>query len=169
MEGRIFALDQQTLISIGIQLLNAAFLAAALAFLLYKPVRKFMRARADGIKSQLGRAQDDMEAAEKLKAFYEQKLEEVELERAEILEQARRLAEDTRGRLTAGAELEIAAMRGRAEAEIQLQRARAQEEARQQVIEAATAMAAKIAAVSLDGAAQDRLFEETMAELEGAA
>ena len=169
MEGRIFALDQQTLISVGIQLLNAVLLAAALAFLLYKPVRKFMRARADGIKSQLGRAQDDMEAAEKLKVFYEQKLEEIELERAGTLEQAHRLAEDTRGRLTAGAEQEIAAMRTRAEAEIQLQRERAREETRQQVIEAATAMAAKIAAVSLDEAARDRLFEETLAELEGAA
>ena len=169
MEGRIFALDQQTLISVGIQLLNAAILAVALAFLLYKPVRKFMRARADGIKSQLGRAQADMEAAEKLKAFYERKLEEIELERAGILEQAHRLAEETRGRLTAGAEQEIAAMRARAEAEIRLQRERAQEEARLRVIEAATAMAAKIAAVSLDGATQDRLFAETMAELEGAA
>ena len=169
MEGRIFALDQQTLISVGIQLLNAAILAAALAFLLYKPVRKFMRGRADGIQSQLGRAQDDMEAAEKLKAFYEQRLEEIELERAGILEEAHRLAEDTRGRLTAGAEQEIAAMRGRAEAEIQLQRERAQEEARLRIIEAATAMAAKITAVSLDEAARDRLFEETLAELEGAA
>jgi len=158
MEGRIFALDQQTLIQIGIQLLNAIALAAVLTYLLYKPVRKFMRKRADGIKSQLDRAQDDAEAAEKLKAFYEQRLEEIELERAGILEEARKLADDTRGRLTAGAEQELAAMRERA-----------LEEARQEITEAATAMAGKIAAVSLDGAARDRLFEETMAELEGAA
>jgi len=169
MEGRIFALDQQTLISAGIQLLNAVILAAALAFLLYKPVRKFMRARAEGIQSQLDRAQGDTEAAEKLKAFYEQRLEEIELERAEILEEARRLADDTRSRLTAGTEQELAAMRERAGAEIQAQQERALEEARLEIIEAATAMAGKITAVSLDGAARDRLFEETMAELEGAA
>jgi len=169
MDGRIFALDQQTLISAGIQLLNAAILATALAFLLYKPVRKFMRGRAEGIQSQLDRAQDDMEAAEKLKAFYEQRLEEIELERAGILEEARKLADDTRGRLTAGTEQELAVTRERAEAEILARRERALEEARQEITEAATAMAGKIAAVSLDGAARDRLFEETMAELEGAA
>ena len=169
MEGRIFALDQQTLISVGIQLLNAAILAAALAYFLYKPVRKVMSRRADGIKSQLDRARDDTEAAEKLKAFYEQRLEEIELERAEILEEAHRRAQDTRGRLEAGAQQEIAAMRARAEAEIQARHERAREENKLQIIEAATAMAAKIAAASLDGAAHDRLFEETMAELEGAA
>ena len=168
MEG-IFALDPQTFISVGIQLLNAVILAAALAFLLYKPVRKFMRSRADGIQSQLDRAQDDTEAAEKLKVFYEQRLEEIELERAEMLEDARRLADDKRRQLETGTQRELAAMRRRAEAELLAQRERAQEEARLQIIEAATAMAGKIAAVSLDGAARDRLFEETMAELEGAA
>ena len=169
MDGRIFALDQQTLISIGIQLFNACVLAVVLTYFLYKPVRKFLKGRADGIKSQLGRAQDDTEAAEKLKAFYEQRLEEIEQERIGILEEARGLADERRRKLEAAAAQDIAAMRERAEADIQLQRDRAQDEARLKVIEAATAMAGKIAAVSLDGAAQDRLFEETMAELEGAA
>jgi len=169
MEGRIFALDQQTLISVGIQLLNAVFLAAALTLLLYKPVRKFMRKRADGIQAQLDSARDGMDAAQQSKALYEQKLGEVEQERAGILEEARGLAQERRRQLEAVTAQDIAAMRTRAEAEIQALQERALEENRQKVIEAATALAEKFAAVSMDEAARDRLFEETMAQLEGAA
>jgi len=169
MEGRIFALDQQTLISVGIQLLNAVFLAAALTFLLYKPVRKFMRKRADGIQEQLDSARDGMDAAQRSKALYEQKLGEIEQERAGILEEARGLADERRRQLEAAAAQEIAAMRTRAEAEIQALRERALEENKEKVIEAATALAEKFAAVSIDEVARDRLFEETMAQLEGAA
>jgi len=166
MEGRIFALDQQTLIQIGIQLLNAIALAAVLTYLLYKPVRKFMRKRADGIKSQLDRAQDDAEAAEKLKAFYDQRLEEIEQERAGILEEAQRLAADKAARMLSEAEGEISAKKERAAADIQARHERADEECRLQIIETASAMAGKIVASTLDEDAQNRLFERTLAALE---
>ena len=50
-QGRLFNLDQQTLITIGIQLLNVGLLVGALAFIvfcLYKLVRKILQRRADG-------------------------------------------------------------------------------------------------------------------------
>ena len=165
---RIFALDQQTLIQIGIQLLNTIVLAAVLTYLLYKPVRKFMQKRADGIKSQLDRAQDDAEAAEKLKAFYDQRLEEIELERAGILEEAQRLAAEKAQRMLGDAEGEIAAKKERAAADIQARHERANEENRLQIIETASAMAGRIVTSSLDGDAHDRLFDETLAALEEA-
>ena len=51
-EGRVFALDSQTLISVGIQLLNGIILAVALGYILYKPLKKFMQARSDKIREQ---------------------------------------------------------------------------------------------------------------------
>jgi len=168
MEGRIFALDQQTLIQIGIQLLNTIVLAVVLTYLLYKPVRKFMQKRADGIKSQLEHAQDDAEAAEKLKAFYDQRLEEIELERAGILEQAQRLAAEKTDRMLSEAGDEIAAKKERAAADIQARQERANEESRLQIIETASVMAGKIVASALDEEAQSRLFDETLAALEEA-
>jgi len=168
LDGRIFALDQQTLISIAIQLLNACVLAVVLTYLLYKPVRKFLKQRADGIKSQLDRAQDDAEAAEKLKAFYDQRLEEIELERAGILEEAQRHAAEKAQRMLGDADGEIAAKKERAAADIQARRERANEENRLQIIETASAMAGRIVASSLDGDTHDRLFDETLAALEEA-
>ena len=43
--GRVFALDSQTLIGIAIQLINAVILAVVLGFMLYNPVKDFMRKR----------------------------------------------------------------------------------------------------------------------------
>jgi len=166
LEGRIFALDQQTLIQIGIQLLNAIVLAVVLTYLLYKPVRKFMQKRADGIQSQLDRAQDDAQAAEKWKAFYEQRLEEIELEREGILEEAQRLAAENTERMLGEAGEEIAAKKERAAAGIQARQERANEELRLQIIETASAMAGKFVATAMDEEAQDRLFGEALAELE---
>jgi len=165
---RLFALDSQTLVQIAIQLFNACVLAAVLAFTLYRPVRKFMQARADRIQSQLDRAQGDRAAAEELKALYEQKLEALEGERAGLLEEARVLAEERRRQLEAVTAQDIAAMRARAEADIAAQRERAREDNRVKIIETATALAGNFAAATLDDAARDRLFEETLRALEGA-
>ena len=57
-EGRVFALDFQTLSGIVIQLINGIILAAALSYILYKPVQEFMRRRTERIQSKL----DDAEA-----------------------------------------------------------------------------------------------------------
>ena len=60
-EGRVFGLDSQTLISIGIQLFNAILLAVVLGYLLYKPVKEFMQNRTNRIQSQLDDAEATME------------------------------------------------------------------------------------------------------------
>ena len=169
MEGRIFALDQQTLIQIGVQLLNAGVLAALLTWLLYKPVRKFMQKRADGISAQLARAQDETAMAESLKILYEDKVEEFERGRAQALEEAQRLADEKRIALVAQAQRDADSIRAHARAEMALERERAAEEQRLQAIGLAKVMAGKYAAASLDAAAQTRIFDETLAELEGMA
>ena len=51
-EGRVFGLDSQTLISIGIQLFNGSILAVALAFILYNPVKDFMEKRREKIQKK---------------------------------------------------------------------------------------------------------------------
>ncbi|MCL2495572.1 MAG: ATP synthase F0 subunit B [Oscillospiraceae bacterium] len=165
---RLFALDAQTLVQIAIQLLNACVLAVVLTYLLYKPVRKFLAKRTEGIQAQLTRAQGDRAAAEELKALYERKLEALEGERAALLEEARVLAEERRRQLEAVTAQDIAAMRARAEADIAAQRERAREDNRVKIIETATALAGNFAAAALDDAARDRLFEETLRALEGA-
>ena len=167
-EGRVFGLDQQTLISIGIQLINAAILAVVLAYLLYKPVRKFLNKRAERIGGQMSRAEDEFANAGELKAQYEQKLEDIEEERIAVLEAAHQLAAEKSGQILSAAKREAAATRERALADMQADRERAQEEMRLQIIEVASVMAEKFVTQAMDAETQDRLFAETMAELEGA-
>jgi len=164
-EGRIFALDQQLLIDIGIQLLNACVLVAALSFFLYKPVRKFMQNRAEGIKNQLSAASDKEAKADELKALYEKKLEELEKERAGVLESAHGLAFKKSRQLMIDARKEILEMKEQAASEIQAERERAKEEMRPHMIEIAQTLAEKFVSQCIDQDTQNALFDKTIAEL----
>src|SRR5690554_160094 len=88
-EGRVFGLDLQTLIGIGIQLLNGIILAVALGFILYKPVKEFMQRRTDRIRNNINEAKAAMTKANELIAEYDRKIKEIDKERLAILEAAR--------------------------------------------------------------------------------
>jgi len=166
-EGRLFGLDGQTVASILIQLLNAAILAAALSLILYRPVLRFMRGRSEGIRSQMERAAADMAEAMGMKALYERKLTEAELERVEILERARQLATEKGHQTLMDAKREVNAMWERALAGIELERERAEEQMRLRIIEVSSLMAERLIERSMDRALQDRLYDDVMTELEG--
>lgn len=163
----MFALDKQTLISIGIQFLNACILAAALSFFLYKPVRKFLLNRASGIKDQLNVAGKARSDADEMKLKYEKRMEMAESERIKILESAQADAAQKCEKMLNDAKKEISEMKARAEADIQKERERANDENTKQIIEIAAVMAEKFVAVSLDDDARNRIFDETIKEIGG--
>jgi F-type H+-transporting ATPase subunit b len=164
--GRIFGLDQQTLISVGIQLFNACLLAVALTYILYKPVRKFLQKRADGIQARIMSAEEDMAKADEWKALYEQKTEDIEREREGILEEARKFATEKTQRALDEAAREAAAMKARAEAEIRAERMRAREDMKRNIIEIAALMADKFVKSAIDEEQREKLFNEALYELE---
>ena len=166
--GRVFGLDQQTLIQIGINLFNVAVLAFVLSKLLYNPVRNFMRKRSEGIESQLEHAEKESKGATALRLEYERKLKEIDVQKEAILEEARKLAADNRGRMMLEAKAEADALKARAASEIEAEYARAREEMRQAIIEISALMTEKLVMVSIDSDTQERLFNEAMGELEGA-
>ena len=167
--GRLFALDQQMFISIMIQLFNVCVLAAALSYILYRPVSNFIRRRADRIRTQLDHAKEDMIKASKLKAQYEKRLENIELERAEILESARQFADKNSRRILEEAKKEATALRKRATEDIERELERASEDMKLYIIEVSSIIAGKFVADAIDGDTQDRLFAEAIAELENSA
>ena len=167
-EGRVFGLDQQTLISIAIQLFNACVLAAALSFILYKPVRKFLNERAERINAQLQNAEERMANADKTKTRYEWELEKIEREKVEILESVQKQAEEKCKQMLESAQKEAATLLERAAQEIEGERERVNEEIRRHIIEVAAVLAERFVTQSIDAETMDRLFDETMAELEGA-
>ena len=165
-DGRVFGLDQQTLFAIGINLFNVAVLAFVLSKLLYNPVRNFMAARTARINSQIEGAARQAKEAEELRAEYEQKLTQIEVEREEILESARKRAAENSKQTLAAAKAEAEAVRERATAEIEHERERVRAEMKQVIIEVSTAMTEKILATSVDDAVYERMFAQTVGEME---
>ena len=165
-QGRVFGLDRQTAISIGIQLFNAAVLAAVLAFFLYRPVSSFLKKRREDIQKQLNDAAAAKDEAEKLKLLYEEKLLQAEAEKKNIIAEARKQAELLTEQLLAKAQGNAETLMEETLAAIQKEKDQAANAARQQIIEIAALMAEKIISRSLDEEAQNKLFEEVLIELE---
>lgn len=162
----MFGLDGQTLISIGIQLFNTCLFAALLSFILYRPVRDYMARRREGIKAQLERTEADLNDVALQKALYEQKLKEIEAERAYILDSAHKIAAESSRHMLDEAKKGADAMLSRARAEISRERERANEEMRLQIIEVSSVMAGRFVSEVMDDETAERLFVEAMAELE---
>jgi F-type H+-transporting ATPase subunit b len=138
-----------------------------MAYLLYRPVREVLRKRTERIQGQLAQAEDDMLKATELKQLYESKLDDVQLERDEILSEARKLASETSQRLIAEARKEADAIRARATANVEMEWERAESEMRTAIIDVSAMMAEKFVTLAINKETHDKLFNETMADLEG--
>jgi len=168
-EGRLFGLDQQTLIQFVINLFNVALLAVILTRLLYKPVREVLRKRADRIMTQIEHASSEMAKANELKLEYEQKIRDIEREQEDILENARRIATDSGRMIIAEARREADAVKARATANIELERERVREDMRIAIIDVSRAMAEMYLERAVDKDDHSRFVTEAMAELKEAA
>jgi F-type H+-transporting ATPase subunit b len=167
-EGRVFGLDLQTLISIGIQLLNGIILAVALSFILYTPVKEFMRKRSERIRSEMDDAEATMLKANELIAEYERKLREIDRERMEIIEAARLKAADESKIILEEAKREADEIKKRSLDSVAQDKKRLKEELRLYIIELAFLIANKYVTHNIDDETQDKLIEEAIAQLEDA-
>lgn len=167
-EGRVFALDSQTLISIVIQLFNGVILAVALGFILYNPVKEFMDKRTKSIQSKIDDANITMAKAKKLIYEYEEKLKNIDKERIEILEAARLQAIEESKKIIEQAYKEAHEIKKRSLESINEDKRHLKEEARLYIIEVASIMAEKYITEKVDDKVQDRLYEEALAQLEEA-
>ena len=163
--GRVFGMDAQTILQALAHLINIAILAFVMAKLLYKPVRKVLGKRTEKIQGQLAQAEEDMAKANELKLLYEQKIEEVQQERDDILNEARKMASETSQRLIAEARKEADAVKERTAANVELEWERAEAEMKTAIIEISSVMAEKFITLAINKDTQDRIYEETMADL----
>ena len=165
--GRLFGIDQQTFVAVLANLINLGILGLVMAFLLYKPVRNILRKRTERIQGQLAQAEDEMEKAKELKLQYERKIADVARERDDILSEARKLAADASQRLVAEARKEAEAIKSRASVNVEMEWERAESEMRTAIIDVSALMAEKFVALAINKETHDKLFEDTMADLEG--
>ena len=165
-EPILFELNIDTLTAIGLNLFNVAVLALILAFVLYKPIRKGLQKRIDRIQGELAHAAKEMADATDLKYMYEQKLQEIDREREEILSEARKTAADAGRRIIADAKKEAESIRERTAASVDAEWERAQTEMRTAIIDVSAVMAEKFVSLAINKETHDKLFNETVSDLE---
>ena len=167
-QARVLGFDVEFLREMGFQWLNVIIMVGILAYLLYKPVKNYMRRRAERVSSQIGAAESANRDAAALKADYEAKLVGIEKERGDVLEAARAKAVERGEEIVKDARGEAEAIRSRARGEIDLEAKRVRDEMRTQLVELSAAMAGRLIRSSLSGDEQARLADEALAELRGA-
>lgn len=167
MDGYVIMLDQQTLIQIAIQLVNTCILCFALSKLLYKPVTKFLNARKERVANQIDIAQNRLNEAEALKAEYEEKLKNIEVEKNTILEKARVQAKANGQQIVAEAKAEAENIHTRAMTDIKREEEKAKDEIKKQIIEVSSLVSGKFIAAKMTEEEQNKLVDDTISDLEG--
>lgn len=167
MDGYVIMLDQQTLIQIAIQLVNTCILCFALSKLLYKPVTKFLNARKERVANQIDTAQNRLNEAEALKAEYEEKLKNIEVEKNTILEKARVQAKTNGQQIVAEAKAEAENIHTRAMTDIKREEEKAKDEIKKQIIEVSSLVSGKFIAAKMTEEEQNKLVDDTISDLEG--
>ena len=164
--GRLFALDQQTVVQIAWVLVNLIVLAVILSKLLYKPVLQILYDRRARVLEDMQTAKKDKVEALKLKEQYEQLMQNADQEKHEILDTARKQAIEAGNEQLAVARSDAEAVKSRAFRDIELEQERAQSEMKQAVIDISSVMVAKFLSRTITPDEHEQLFNETMAELE---
>lgn len=167
MDGYVIMLDQQTLIQIAIQLVNTCILCFALSKLLYKPVTKFLNARKERVANQIDTAQNRLNEADALKAEYEEKLKNIEVEKNTILEKARVQAKANGQQIVAEAKAEAENIHTRAMTDIKREEEKAKDEIKKQIIEVSSLVSGKFIAAKMTEEEQNKLVDDTISDLEG--
>ena len=137
-----------------------------MTYLLYNPIKKILADRADKIAGELKDAEDKNLSASELKLKYELKVRDIELERADVIEAARKEAKERQAQIVDEAKAEATSLKDRAAREIAQEKVRFKDAVHAAIIDISTDMAAKVIEATIDKNAHDKLFAEALAELE---
>lgn len=162
---RLFNLDAQLLFDATLLAISIFVLFLLLSYLLFNPARKLLKDRQDRINNDITSAEADKEAAKALKAEYEAKLKDVNKEAEAILAEARQKAIRNQAKIVDEAKEEASRIIKRAQSEAELEKKHAMDDVKQEMIQIASMMAAKVVSASIDTHIQDTLVDETLKEM----
>ena len=163
--SRLFDLDIQLLHDSVLTLVAVFVLFLAGSYFFFNPARKFLEKRKQGIADDIQSAKSEREEAERLKKEYEEKLSGVDSQVEQILSDARKKALSNENKIIVEAKEEAERILERANQEAKLEKQRVAHEVKTEMVSAATVMAGKIVATSIDDATQERLLDETLKEM----
>jgi F-type H+-transporting ATPase subunit b len=163
----LFELNLDTFVQmIGPNLFNFVLVVLFLTFMLHKPVKKLLAARAERVFNELQNAELSNLSAQELKTLYEKKVTDIESERAQILDEARKVAKDRQSQILADAKAEAVEVKEKAMREIATEKERIKGAVFESIVDISTLMAERLISVNIDKTSHDRLFAEAMEELE---
>ena len=165
MDSYLFDLKPQLIHDAILSMIAVFTLFLVASNLLFNPVRQMLKKRQDKIQGELEDAKQNQDEAAALKAEYEAKLKDINVEAEEILGEARKKALANENRIIAEAKEEAARIRERAEQEAELEKKKAADDVKKEMISIACVMAGKVVAASIDTTVQDSLIEETLKEI----
>ena len=162
---RIIGFDAQLIFDAIITGINVFILFFALSYFLFNPIQKALKNRSEKIKNELENAKTKEAEAIQLKNEYEAKLAETRVEVESIMDEARQNAKKLSENIIAEAKAEAQNIVARGNKEIELEKAKAVDELKNQVIAISTLLASKIVKENLNEQKNNKLFEETLAEI----
>lgn len=162
---RLFNLDPQLIHDTVLLMISMLVMFTFLSYLLFNPVRDFLKKRQDKIKEDIDTAKQDKEDAAALKADYDGKLREIEKEAEAILSEARQKALQNEAKIIEEAKEEASRIIERANRQAELEKKAAADDMKKEMIQIAALMAQKIVAQTVDTKIQDSLVEDTLKEI----
>jgi F-type H+-transporting ATPase subunit b len=147
-----------------IQAFNVLLLFGVLAYFLRGAVKNFMAGRAERIREDIDSAKSDKAKAEETKADYQKKLDNIENERAEILNRAHRRADEMHGQIMADARKAAEDLMAKANTDISIERANASNEIKRQIIEISALIARRFLETAVDQEAQNKYIDEALSD-----
>ena len=160
--GSILEFNKAFLIRSAIQWFNILLLTALLVYLLYKPIKGFMNGRAARIARDIESARKNNDKSREDRMQYERLIANIEEERAEILNEAHRIAVERSDQILYAAREEAKHLLAKAEDEIRIERENESENIKRQIIELSSLMASRFVEVSMDRQAQEAYLDEVL-------
>jgi F-type H+-transporting ATPase subunit b len=178
LDGLIILAQEETESGSGLSLILPdpyELVAGVLAFLIvfffvwkraWPSINRMLENRRQAVAAELTAAETAKKEAESLRADYERQLAEAKGRGNEIIEEARKTADQMKSEMVARAQAEADQLVVKAREEAAGEKARALAEAKQEVAGISVDLAEKVVGANLDEAAQKRLVDQFMADLE---
>lgn len=149
------------------QIINFLILVAILTKVAYKPLMQALADRQAKIAESLETAEQEKQAAEKLKQEYLAQLADARTQAQAIVEKAAKLAEQTKEEILKEAREESIRLVKATQEEIARERERAIAELKGEVVTLAVAAASKIIAQNMDEQANAKIVDDFIKKLDG--
>ncbi|MBA3805656.1 MAG: ATP synthase F0 subunit B [Acidobacteria bacterium] len=146
---------------------NLFLFVGALVYILRRPVSDALRARREGIRRELMRAQEERDAANAKLEEVEARLARLDAEVMIVREQSRREAEEERERIRRSADEDAEKLRDQARREIESAGKAARQELRRYAAEQSVRLAEEMIRRDISPADDQRLVERQVEELGG--